>query len=291
MSENLVEELRLRGIEQLRANEPEAAISLFDQALAHCASDDSRELLRINKAFPLIALGRFEEPEVRELPRIVFRRRNPRHVYLAAYRLSYKFRLEGANDRAAQYAKIAVEIAEEAGELDWLQDALTELGSAYLLDSQFDEATACYERVLRLLDGSPSPLKRAMVTQNLGYAAILRDDPASGVGLIESALELMQIHGFEGFVAESHLDLALGYLELGQYELAQHHGRLGLETAREDRQVRNGHYLLGEIAHYRGDSATAEFHFEHLCRFYPDFPQLKNLLYAIDLRGVINWKL
>jgi TolA-binding protein len=101
----------------------------------------------------------------------------------------------------------------------------------------------------------------------------------------------MEATGYTGFIAESHLDLALGYLETARYDLAQHHGRLGLDSATEHRQIRNAHYLLGEIAHYRGDTQTAEIHFEHLCRFYPDFPQLKNLLYAIDLRGVINWKL
>ena len=109
--------------------------------------------------------------------------------------------------------------------------------------------------------------------------------------MIEQALAIMEENDLEGYIAEPHLDLALGYLELEQYEKARHHGRLGLDTAREDRQIRNAHYLLGEIAHYGGDTETAEIHFEHLCRFYPDFPQLKNLLYAIDLRGVINWKL
>ena len=40
-----------------------------------------------------------------------------------------------------------------------------------------------------------------------------------------------------------------------------------------------------------GDTVTADFHFGELARFYPAFKNLKSLLFAIDLRGMVNFKL
>lgn len=59
----------------------------------------------------------------------------------------------------------------------------------------------------------------------------------------------------------------------------------------EDRQIRNAHYLLGEVAYTEGDIEAAEHHFDQLAHYYPDFPQLRNLLFAIDLRKIVNFKL
>ena len=51
------------------------------------------------------------------------------------------------------------------------------------------------------------------------------------------------------------------------------------------------HYLLGEVAYKMGDISLAEFHFDKLAAFYPDFRHLKSLLFAIDLRSMVNIKL
>jgi hypothetical protein len=40
-----------------------------------------------------------------------------------------------------------------------------------------------------------------------------------------------------------------------------------------------------------GDVEAAEEHFDELARFYPQFRHLKSLLFAIDLRSMINLKL
>lgn len=286
MSENRVERLRQQGLEKLRFNEPEEAIELFDAGLDLCDDAETIELISINKSFALISLGRDGE-EVQQLPRIVLARQNPRHVLLAAYNLLLKFRREQRHDRARFYGKIALDCQIE--DQSWTVAILTELGNVEIFDSNFEDAAAYYRQAMEHL--TEDPFQQAIVRHNIGYCTLVSDEVETGVRMIEEALAIMQASGFEGFIAEPHLDLALGYLELENYDLAQHHGRVGLEKATEQRQIRNAHYLLGEIAHYRGDTESAEFHFDHLCRFYPDFPQLKNLLYAIDLRGVINWKL
>jgi tetratricopeptide (TPR) repeat protein len=92
-------------------------------------------------------------------------------------------------------------------------------------------------------------------------------------------------------VADSHLDLCYGYLELGEFEKARRYGEIALENAAEPRQVRNAHYLLGELAYKAGDVELADSHFEELARYYPEFRNLKSLLFAIDLRSMVNFRL
>jgi len=91
--------------------------------------------------------------------------------------------------------------------------------------------------------------------------------------------------------SDAFADLCYGYLDLEQYEKARGYGETSLELACEPRQVRNAHYLLGEAAYKMGDIDAAEEHFEQLARFYPQFRHLKSLLFAIDLRSMINLKL
>ena len=95
----------------------------------------------------------------------------------------------------------------------------------------------------------------------------------------------------EHLKADAYVDLCYGYLDLEQYETARRFGEMSLAIAGEPRQVRNAHYLLGEAAYKMGDVDAAEDHFEHLARFYPQFRHLKSLLFAIDLRSMLNLKL
>jgi tetratricopeptide (TPR) repeat protein len=291
MSHEQMEILRQQGLERIRQNEPEEALPFFDQALAACRDDETAELVRINKSFALIALERFDAPEVRELPRIVLRRSNLRHVYLAAYRLSYRFRLENNLDRARHYGRICSEVASQLGEAEWLLDALTELGNIAVYDSRFEDAIEAYGGAMALLPGEGSEFRRFFLLHNLGYSRLVSGDAREGVDLIHQAIEIMHRLGNSGYLAESYIDLCHGYLELGDLDQARHYGEMGLERLVEARQERNVHYLLGEIAYKSDDFSAAEHHFDHLATHYPDFPQLKNLLLAVDLRTMINWKL
>jgi hypothetical protein len=45
------------------------------------------------------------------------------------------------------------------------------------------------------------------------------------------------------------------------------------------------------VAYKSGDVETAGFHFDELARHYPEFRNLKSLLFAIDLRSMVNFRL
>ncbi|MGA7617040.1 MAG: hypothetical protein WBX15_17860 [Thermoanaerobaculia bacterium] len=286
-----VESLRQQALAKMRANEMESAVELLDAALAIATDDEAIELLVLNKAGVMISMEK-SSPEVQQLPQILMRQRNARHRYLAAYYLRRKFEAEKDYKRATFYAKIALETAESSGDTEWKAEALFALAKLAVFESRIPEAVDLYTRVLDLTpDDEAHLLRRSFTFQNLGYTQMQAGDPAHGIQLILQALEMMERAGIEGYAAESWIDLCFGYLETGELDEARHYGEIGLEHATEVRQVRNAHFLLGEVAYKQGDTAAAELHFDHLATFYPDFPHLKNLLFALDLRGMVNFKL
>jgi tetratricopeptide (TPR) repeat protein len=286
---NRAEELRQAALEKVRGSELEAAIAMYDDALAIADDEELRELITINKADALIGLER-SGAEVAALPAIVMRRRNLRHVYLAAYSLQYKCRLDNDVQRARSYGRIAIQTSEALDHSLWKMFALNELGIVNEIDSKFAEAIDCFEGALEVMESSEArdEFGRAYALENLGYCQLLTGDVQTGIDNIHTALTILKD---PLGTAEAYVDLCYGYLELGDLERARFYGEAGLEVARDNRQIRNSHYLLGEVAYKTGDSEAADYHFDCLAKFYPDFRHLKSLLYAIDLRSMVNLKL
>lgn len=286
------EQIRLEALTRFQNKEFDEALELLDQAQALSSDDEFRELVTINKAGVLIEM-RVEGPEVQALPQIVLRRPNVRHTFLAAYNLQNRFSLKNEFSRAYNYVRIALEMAEEAGDEWWKIGALNATGNICVYESNTAEAIEHYTSLLELIDSSDEKLylSHAIAQQNLGYCLLIEGDPARGVELIHEAIEAMNRIGATGHLPESYVDLCYGYLELDRLDDAWHYGNLGLEFAVEQRQVRNAHYLLGEVAYKQGDHEGAESHFAQLGSHYPDFPNLTSILMALDLRKVVNFKL
>ncbi|HEX2061325.1 MAG TPA: tetratricopeptide repeat protein [Thermoanaerobaculia bacterium] len=286
-----VEELRLSALALVRNGDYEDALAVYDEALALATDEDTRELITINKADAMIALER-GGPEVNELPRVIMRRRNVRHVYLAAYALQYKYRLENDLKRALFYGQLALRTAEEANEPSWRRIVLLELGNVYELDSQIATAIQCFEESLAIGEESAEnrdrDLSHAYAIENLGYCKLLEGKIEDGLAYVHEALEMLSDPIGR---AEAYVDLCYGYLEYRDYEKARFYGQAALEIAKETRQIRNAHYLLGEACYKAGDTDGATFHFDELAKYYPQFRNLKSLLFAIDLRAMVNFKL
>jgi tetratricopeptide (TPR) repeat protein len=288
---NRVEELRQAGLAKVRENVPEEALDLYDQALQLSTSEETSELITINKADALIILER-SGPEVAELPRIIMRRRSARHVYLAAYALQYKYRLENELKRALFYGELALRTAEEANQPVWRRVVLLELGNMYTSDSNNTRAIECFEGAL-LIDGESATnndlaLSHGLAMESLGYCHMLEGNVQKGIDYVHESLTILN----DSFaVTEAYVDLCYGYLESGELDEARCYGERALDLATDDRHIRNSHYLLGEIYVTLGESEKADYHFDKLARFYPEFKNLKSLLYAIDLRSMVNLKL
>ena len=286
-----IEELRDAALAQVRAGEYESALRIYDEALQRDCDDATRELLTINKADAMIALDR-GGPEVQALPMILMKRRNLHHTFLAAYALMFKHRVVSECKRALFYGQIALDAAEEADQSFWKIAVLNDLGIVYEMDSQFVRAIECLERALALIDAIPDETQqsfsRVAIISNLGYNRILINETQDGIRMIESVLDQIES---PASLSDSCIDLCYGYLEIENLEKARYFGEKGLTLAETPRQIRNAHYLLGELAYQSGDHAAAEEHFDALARFYPEFRNLKRVLFAIDLRSMINLKL
>jgi len=286
-----IEELRNAALAHVRAGEYEAALGIYDEALQLDCDEATHELLTINKADAMIALDR-SGPEVQALPMILMKRRNLHHVFLAAYALMFKHRVVSECKRALFYGQIARDAAEEADESFWKIAVLNDLGIVYEMDSQFVRAIDCLEGALALIDAIPDATQqsfsRVAIIANLGYNRILIGETVEGIRLIESVIDRIES---SDALSDACIDLCYGYLETEDVEKARWYGEKGLRLAETPRQIRNAHYLLGEAAYQSGDTAAAEEHFDELARYYPEFRNLKRVLYALDLRSMINLKL
>jgi tetratricopeptide (TPR) repeat protein len=285
------EELRKAALAKVRAEEYDEALALYDEASLLASDEETRELITINKADAMIAMGQ-DGAEVHALPTILMRRRNLHHAFMAAYALMFKHRLQNDTKRGIFYGQLALNIAIEADESSWKVGALNDLGIIYETDSQFDKAIDCLEQALELVgtvaDNDERTFVQNAIVQNLGYNKLLVGETETGLFLLHSVIDKVQA---PTTLADAYIDLCYGYLDLEDYERARYYGNIGLELAAEARQVRNAHYLLGEAAYKSGDTEAAEHHFDELCKFYPQFRNLKSLLFAIDLRGMVNLKL
>ena len=284
-------ELRNAALAHVRAGEYEAALAIYDEALQLDCDEATHELLTINKADAMIALDR-SGPEVQALPMILMKRRNLHHVFLAAYALMFKHRVVSECKRALFYGQIARDAAEDADESFWKIAVLNDLGIVYQMDSQWLQSIECLEGALALIDGVPDgaqqSFSRVAIIANLGYTRMLAGETGEGLRLIESVID--RIKSPEE-LSDACIDLCYGYLEAEDLEKARAYGEKGLSLAQSPRQIRNAHYLLGEAAYQSGDTAAAEEHFDELARYYPEFRNLKRVLYALDLRSMINLKL
>lgn len=291
LSTNRVEELRQQALAHVRSAEYEQALAAYDAALDLASDEEVRELLTINKADAMIALER-NGPAVQALPAILMRRRNLHHTFLAAYALMFKHRIQNESKRAAFYGHVALDAAKEADEPFWRMAALNDLGIIYEIDSQFDQAIDCFEQALVLIelisDDDEHKLSYGAALQNLGASKLLNGRHQEGVDDINRALPWIVS---AAALAEAHIDLCFGYLELNELDKALFYGQSGLSLAAEPRQIRNAHYLLGEACYKADDAEGADFHFTELTKFYPQFRNLKNLLFGLDLRSMVNFKL
>ena len=279
------------GLQEMWQGAVEPAIVHYDRALAVCESDETRELIVIRKAEALIACER-EGSEVSALPTIVMRRRSPRHVYLAANTLQRRYCEVSDRTKAIFYGEFARDAAAELDDPFARASVLNNLGITLVADSKFAPAIEALEEGLAamalLVEGrSDHRSLEAALRGNLGGAKVLCGQYLEGVALLEAALE--QLDDDYGIV-EASLDLCFGHLELGRFEIAEFYGRAALDSAVVPRQVRNANHLMGELCVRTGRYDESDAYFDVVAGFYPEFRNVKQLLTAVDLSSVVNWK-
>lgn len=86
--------------------------------------------------------------------------------------------------------------------------------------------------------------------------------------------------------------LCFGYMELGRWRYAWHHGCRALELAQEFGTmdvVKNSLYLLGNLEKTVGDIGSASDYFQRLQQeFYPDNKDLPQFMLCFETRDLVN---
>ena len=267
------------------------ALAAYDEALTLAHSEETRELIVIRKAEALVAAER-EGAEVSALPGIVMRRRNHRHVYLAAGTLMRRFTELEDRRRAIFYGDIACKAAAELNDPFVRASILNHLGITLVADSQYDRGIDAFRTAIRDLETIHEPGEHVNIlacglTANLGGTQILNGEVDEGIHLIESVIDELNDPNER---AEACLDLCLGYLEVEDYDTAEDLAREGLSLASTRRQIRNANHLLGEICLRTGRYPESEVFFDVVAGFYPGFTHVKQLLTEVNLCSVVNWK-
>jgi tetratricopeptide (TPR) repeat protein len=278
------------GLQQMWKGEIDSAIDYYDRAAAVAESEETVELLTIRKAEALIAAER-EGAEIAALAVIVMRRRSPRHVYMAATVLMRRFVEADDRRRAIFYGEIARGVVADLNDPFARASVLNHLGITLVADSQFTEGVKVFEEALVVMESTGDRDEhrslRASLLGNVGGAKVLAGDYTGGVAILEDVLQKLDDNYL---VTEACLDLCFGYLELQRHDVAEMYGKRALALATVGRQIRNANHLMGEICLRTSRYEESDAHFDVVASFYPDFKNVKQLLVAVDLCAVVNWK-
>ncbi|HVR97643.1 MAG TPA: hypothetical protein VMW27_13575 [Thermoanaerobaculia bacterium] len=210
---------------------------------------------------------------------------------LAAYHLAALYRTEGRTRVGRFFAEMSLRLATELGERNSRAVSSHFVGLLLLAESRLQSAQPYLEEALDLGFREDVPAQMLVAASTLGYCLSLGDASGEAARLLERTdrdLERLPCPLYQPAV---HLNLGFGWLELGNFDAALHHGRLALHQGSPIRRdVKHTHYLLGEVFARKGDHQEAREHFEILRqKFYPNLPDFTELLLIGRTHHFVNW--
>lgn len=287
-----------RGIAQFRDNRYELALASFDSSMELAIeSGDSKTWDRAfcNRCAVATELGHEDQQDSArgELRQIVLRGAEAETKFLASYTLARIYELDKNYERALFYARIARQHCGSLQRSEWIASSRNQIANLLLAESLFEEACAEYEGALRLMPSQPT-IGRAQILDNLGYCRVIQGRHREGFRLLFDSVRTLRRFSAERFLARPLLSLCYAHLDLARHHDALRHGRRALELAMrfgDHDSVKNAHYLLGETYNQLGEDDAARGFFLRLQeRYYPQAPNVPELLMAIDVRTLINLK-
>jgi tetratricopeptide (TPR) repeat protein len=287
------ERLRTAAAAAVQAGNLEEALALLDAAIEQalrCGDAELADRAWCNRAAIAINRGELEEP-LPELRRILMANRSQEASFLAAYNIARIYELRKEHKKGLFYAQIARDRATALGNDEWLGAALNQMGNFQVADSHFAVAADSYRRSLALLPEASCEVRHT-VGANLGYCALTEGQLQRGLALLYRSLRAARRSGWRRLEMIAHLDLCYGLMERRRLRLSWAHGTRGLAIAEEIGEpdpIKNGLYLLGEVAVMAGEPERGHGLFTDLQRrFYPDQPYLPDFLASVDVRRMIN---
>jgi tetratricopeptide (TPR) repeat protein len=280
------EELLEAGRARLHEAQFDAAHDLFSRAEAAAVDDAGREMAAIMRA-SVPVLQEQRDADLSVFRQNILRRRSPLHVLRACYYLFIGLIDRHADEDAARYLKIMREAAAEVADPIWIARAYDAAASVESRLGKHAEAIELSDvavaAALELPESAEVTLVRVMALHNRAYNLLAagRHDEAYEAAML--ALPIAEATSYPTATRECLMTLAFASLGRGDLGDAERYARDAEPYARGQRAERYVHYVLGAVAHRRGDVEEAELHFEKLRQFYPDVPNLTEMLLSTDL--------
>jgi tetratricopeptide (TPR) repeat protein len=124
---------------------------------------------------------------------------------------------------------------------------------------------------------------RAYVTHNAVYDCLAANAYAEALAYAGPALELAEELGNPMLLRQCLITVSFAYLGSERLDDAERLAERAADLAAGTRLERYVHYLRGEVARRRGDTAIAAAHFKRLQAFYPDIPGVSEMLLSMNV--------
>ncbi len=286
--------LREQGLEAQRAGRARQALDLFRQALAKAREDGDPkriDLALCNQSSAEISLGSYLDVRG-ALRAVLMRRSSVEGAFLAADNLSRSYELTKEFKKGLFYARVARDHALASNNLLWRASTHNQSGNCLLGDSFFREAAEEYQQAIALVDQDHLAYYKAGIRLNLGYCQCVLGNHREAFRLTFGSLRHFRRCQSTGDQAWAHLDLCHAYVQIDRAERARRHGLRALEMAEavDDQDLlKNTLFMLGEAERMAGLYEEAHTRFTRLQEcFYPDQPNLADLMLAVELRQIVN---
>lgn len=271
------------------------SLKLLDELLDWAREHGDRQQLDralCARASVLVELG--ETAGIKQdLRRILLANADAEVSFLAAYTLSRAYDIETDVEKAVFYARIANRHALDGGSVEQQSSSFNQLGNLMLAQCDFEEAFEHIKKSLALIGPAPS-IRRGICLDNLGYCYTIWGRYGKAFGALFEALRILRKQGARALEANTLLSLAFAYLQMGRFDRALRHARksLGMAEECEDHMVvKYCLFVLGEAEKLSGNPLAAREHFLRLEeQFYPDNPNVADLLLVLNVQNLINLK-
>lgn len=159
-------------------------------------------------------------------------------------------------------------VLREHGESKWADDALELIGKSYFFLGQYFSAEQKFNEVL-LASPNDDIRQRAVLWKGRIYLETNR--PADGVEYLDARVISEEFEWDEQVLGEVDLVMAQLYVELGQFEQAERHLKLGIPKVKDRNLTARARFLHGQVLNLLDRPEQAFRAFDSVDRSYRDY--------------------
>lgn len=261
------------------------ASRVLDRAESIAADDAELALVAIHRASIPVLRGD-PNPDLRVFREAVVRRHSPRHVIIAAYYILIHVLEKHDRDAAERYIPPFLDAVQEYGD-PYYENIARDIVATY--ESLRGDHESAIERQrtalaeLESYDGPDALLCRTTAMHNLAYTCLAANRFAEALRYATDSIPLGEQLGRADFLGQILLTASFANLCSGRYAEAERLVGRAEALLAGTRFARYVHYVRGEVARRRGDLDRAAEHFKRLEEFYPEIPDVAEILLTMNL--------